>query len=92
MATFKIGQKAVIAVKDPTMPGYEHNGKVVTVLSELMHFSYWNKPSYKIDFAPPPYDGYAAYDALEPLIEKGDYERFMERVLKPVDLGQPVTA
>jgi hypothetical protein len=31
-------------------------------------------------------------EELEPIIDRGEYERFMERVLKPVDLGQPVSA
>jgi hypothetical protein len=31
-------------------------------------------------------------EELEPIIDRGEYERFMERVLKPVPLDEPVTA
>lgn len=31
-------------------------------------------------------------DCLHPIDDAADYQRFMERVMKPVDLGQPVSA
>lgn len=88
---FKVGQKAVIACKEPSWLGHELNGTVVTILSRgdtLPGYEYWGL-RYRIEPCPSPYDGYAFESALEPVISRGDFERFMERVMKPVHLGAP---
>lgn len=35
---------------------------------------------------------YAEENSIKPVDDGSDYKRFMERVMKPVDLGQPVMA
>jgi hypothetical protein len=47
---------------------------------------------YRVDLTGFPGDWFFEEYCLAPLDDKADFQSFMERVLKPVDLGQPVTA
>jgi hypothetical protein len=88
---FYIGQK-VRKVRQPPWV-VENPGNLVALGDEGVIKAFITTegyPSASVFFLGEQRDRNVALSQLEP--DKADYERFMERVLKPVDLGQPVTA
>ena len=87
MAKFKVGQKARF-VKVYTYP--EMMGKETTIKRVIGEYR-WNGIT-DIAYEHTGVNGLCFEHQLERVVDKRDFKRFMRRVLKPVDIREPVTA
>lgn len=90
MAKFRIGQKVVQVW---TLPEFSHlKGRVGTIVGGPHWTTFLEPEGYVYRVAFPQGEYTEGEEALEPVIENGEYERFREQLLQPVPLDEPVTA